>query len=64
MRIKQVLLSPDRLGLIILDGTVIPPRPFWPWRARDAVACYLMLHSAIFEAFRQWANDQRQRDFA
>ena len=30
--IKQVLLSPDHLGLIILDGTVIPPRPFRPWR--------------------------------
>ena len=28
----QVLLSPDHLGLIILDGTVIPPRPFRPWR--------------------------------
>jgi RNA-directed DNA polymerase len=32
--IKQVLLSPDHLGLIILDGTVIPPRPFRPWRGR------------------------------
>jgi group II intron reverse transcriptase/maturase len=30
--IKQVLLSPDQLGLIILDRTVIPPRPFRPWR--------------------------------
>ena len=30
--IKQVLLSPDHLGLIIFDGTVIPPRPFRPWR--------------------------------
>jgi RNA-directed DNA polymerase len=30
--IKQVLLSPDHLGLIILDRTVIPPRPFRPWR--------------------------------
>jgi len=27
-----VLLSPDHLGLIILDRTVIPPRPFRPWR--------------------------------
>ncbi len=32
--IKQVLLSPDHMGLIILDGTVIPPRPFRPWRGR------------------------------
>jgi RNA-directed DNA polymerase len=32
--IKQVLLSPDQLGLIILDRTVIPPRPFQPWRAK------------------------------
>jgi RNA-directed DNA polymerase len=32
--IKQVLLSPDHLGLIILDGTVIPPRPFRPWRGQ------------------------------
>src|SRR5450631_4633437 len=30
----QVLLSPDRLGLIVLDGTVIPPRPFRPWRGQ------------------------------
>ena len=30
--IKQVLLSPDHLSLIILDRTVIPPRPFRPWR--------------------------------
>jgi len=32
--IKQVLLSPDHLGLIILDRTVIPPRPFRPWRGK------------------------------
>lgn len=32
--IKQVLLSPDHLGLISLDGTVIPPRPFRDWRGR------------------------------
>jgi RNA-directed DNA polymerase len=32
--IKQVLLSPDHMGLIILDGTVIPPRPFRPWRGQ------------------------------
>jgi group II intron reverse transcriptase/maturase len=25
--------SPDRMGLIDLDGTVIPPRPFRPWKA-------------------------------
>ena len=25
---------PDHLGLIILDGTVIPPRPFRPWRGQ------------------------------
>lgn len=30
--IKQVLLSPSHLGLISLDGTVIPPRPFRDWR--------------------------------
>jgi hypothetical protein len=30
--IKQVLLSPDHLGLISLDRTVRPPRPFRDWR--------------------------------
>jgi RNA-directed DNA polymerase len=30
----QVLLSPGRMGLINLDGTVIPPRPFRDWRGR------------------------------
>jgi Reverse transcriptase (RNA-dependent DNA polymerase)/Group II intron, maturase-specific domain len=30
--IKQVLLSPSHLGLISLDGTVRPPRPFRDWR--------------------------------
>lgn len=30
--IKQAMLSPDHLGLIILDRTVRPPRPFRPWR--------------------------------
>jgi len=30
--IKQVLLSPDHMGLISLDGTVRPPRPFRDWR--------------------------------
>ena len=24
--------SPDRLGLISLDGTVVAPRPYRPWR--------------------------------
>ena len=32
--IKQVLLSSDHLGLIILDGTVIPPGPSRPWRGQ------------------------------
>ena len=32
--VTQVLLSPDHLGLIILDGTVIPPRPFRDWRGQ------------------------------
>ncbi|GES17100.1 group II intron reverse transcriptase/maturase [Acrocarpospora macrocephala] len=32
--IKQVLLSPSHLGLIGLDGTVIPPRPFRDWRGK------------------------------
>ncbi len=30
----QVLRSPQRLGLVSLDGTVIPPRPFRDWRGR------------------------------
>src|SRR6266702_1131452 len=30
--IKQVLLSPNHLALISLDGTVRPPRPFRDWR--------------------------------
>jgi group II intron reverse transcriptase/maturase len=29
----QVLLSPNHLGLINLDGIVVPPRPFRDWRA-------------------------------
>jgi group II intron reverse transcriptase/maturase len=29
----QVLRSPQRLGLVSLDGIVIPPRPFRDWRA-------------------------------
>lgn len=28
----QVLLSPNRLGLISLDGIVVPPRPFRAWK--------------------------------
>jgi group II intron reverse transcriptase/maturase len=32
--IKQLLLSPNQMGLISLDGTVIPPRPFRDWRGR------------------------------
>ena len=28
----QILLSPTHLGLVRLDGTVIPPRPFRDWR--------------------------------
>ena len=29
----QVLLSPNQLGLINLEGIVVPPRPFRDWRA-------------------------------
>ena len=29
----QILRSPQRLGLVSLDGIVIPPRPFRDWRA-------------------------------
>lgn len=32
--INQVLLSPNHLGLIGLDRTVIPPRPFRDWRGK------------------------------
>jgi group II intron reverse transcriptase/maturase len=32
--VTQVLLSPDHLGLVILDGTVVPPRPFRDWRGK------------------------------
>jgi hypothetical protein len=28
----QVLLSPNHLGLISLDGIVVPPRPFRAWK--------------------------------
>jgi group II intron reverse transcriptase/maturase len=31
--VGQVLRSPDNLGLISLDGIVVPPRPFRDWRA-------------------------------
>jgi RNA-directed DNA polymerase len=30
---RQVLRSPDHLGLISLDGAVVSPRPFRDWRA-------------------------------
>ena len=30
--ITQVLNSPDHLGLVRLDGAVVPPRPFRAWR--------------------------------
>jgi len=30
--ITQVLLSPNHLGLISLDGVVVPPRPFRAWQ--------------------------------
>jgi RNA-directed DNA polymerase len=29
----QVYRSPNSLGLISLNGTVVAPRPNWPWRA-------------------------------
>jgi group II intron reverse transcriptase/maturase len=32
--LKQVLLSPNRMGLISLDGTVVAPRPFRDWRGK------------------------------
>jgi len=28
----QILLSPTHLGLVRLDGIVVPPRPFRAWR--------------------------------
>lgn len=28
----QVLLSPGHLGLVSLDGIVVPPRPFRAWK--------------------------------
>jgi group II intron reverse transcriptase/maturase len=31
---RQVLRSPDHLGLISLDGAVVAPRPFRDWRGR------------------------------
>jgi len=33
--LKQVLLSPNRMGLISLDGTVVAPRPFRDWRGNS-----------------------------
>jgi RNA-directed DNA polymerase len=32
--ITQVLRSPSHLGLINLDGIVVPPRPFRDWRGK------------------------------
>ena len=32
--LKQLLLSPNRMGLISLDGTVVAPRPFRDWRGK------------------------------
>jgi len=32
--LKQVLLSPSRMRLISLDGTVVAPRPFRDWRGQ------------------------------
>jgi group II intron reverse transcriptase/maturase len=32
--IRQMLLSPNQWGLISLDGTVVPPRPFRDWRGK------------------------------
>lgn len=36
--LKQLLLSPNRMGLVSLDGTVIPPRPFRDWRGKPNAA--------------------------
>jgi group II intron reverse transcriptase/maturase len=33
--LKQVLLSPNQMGLISLDGTVVAPRPFRDWRGKQ-----------------------------
>jgi RNA-directed DNA polymerase len=30
-----VLLSPNQMGLISLDGTVVAPRPFRDWRGKQ-----------------------------
>ena len=32
--LKQVLLSPNQLSLISLDGTVVAPRPLRNWRGK------------------------------
>jgi hypothetical protein len=32
--VRQVLRSPDHLGLVRLDGAVIPPRPLRGWRVK------------------------------
>jgi group II intron reverse transcriptase/maturase len=33
--LKQLLLSPNQMGLISLDGTVVAPRPFRDWRGKQ-----------------------------
>jgi group II intron reverse transcriptase/maturase len=37
--LKQVLLSPNQMGLISLDGTVVAPRPFRAWRGKQGTEC-------------------------
>ena len=37
--LKQLLLSPNQMGLISLDGTVVAPRPFRDWRGRQGTEC-------------------------
>ena len=37
--LKQVLLSPNQMGLISLDGTVVAPRPFRDWRGKQGTEC-------------------------
>jgi RNA-directed DNA polymerase len=37
--LKQVLLSPNQMGLISLAGTVVAPRPFRDWRGKQGTEC-------------------------
>jgi RNA-directed DNA polymerase len=37
--LKQLLLSPNQMGLISLDGTVVAPRPFRDWRGKQGTEC-------------------------